>query len=195
MKKILTVFVNVTVLGFLLSGCNPIDKYFPQANGIILYGDQQQIESSFEKVEKSLEEDGYSVKVAEAGDQEIVILEEKTAKAILEKGLFIEVINDSDTEPITSLRDLKKNEMVLFAKEKVNEVTIDGQPLKVTYEGNKIIGDARVYGDMFLIVDDANWSTMQGTDKMIGIIKNEKDPSVEMGEFDVERDQLVKISE
>lgn len=57
--------------------------------------------------------------------------------------------------------------MVLFAKEKVNEVTIDGQPLKVTYEGNK----------------------------MIGIIEYEKDPSVEMGEFDVERDQLVKISE
>ena len=195
MKKSLVVFVHVIVLGSLLSGCNPIDKFFPQANGIILYGDQQQIESSFKKVKTSLEEDAYSMKIAKVVDQEIVILEEKTAKELVEKGLLKEVINGTDTEPVTSLRELKKHEMVLFAKEKLDEVTLEGKPLKVTYEGNIIIGDARVYGDMFLIVDDADWSAMKGTEKTIGILKYDKDPSVEIGKFGVEREQLVKISE
>lgn len=196
MKKLLIVCLTAVIAGSILTGCSAIKEAFEKANGVILYGDQQQIENVFKKEENSLKEkDQYTVKMAEDGDQKVLILDEKTANALIEKELFKEVKNDTETEPITLLLEVNQGKGVLFAKQNMNNINLGGRKVAVTYEGNKIIGDGRSYADMFLIVDDADFSTMKGTEKTLGIIKYDEDPDKKLVNFDVEQVQLVKIGE
>ncbi|WP_188455716.1 lipoprotein BA_5634 family protein [Virgibacillus oceani] len=197
MKKLLSVCFIAVIAGSLITGCsaiNTIKDTFAKANGVILFGSQNQIKEAFKQEDEDIEEkDKYTIKVAEDGDQKIMILDEKTAKELVEKELLKEVKNDSDTEPIASLPEVKEGNGVLFAKQQDKEVNLDGKQVEVTYEGNKIIGDGRSYVDAFIIVDGTDFSTMKGTEKTMGIIKYDKDPSKKLDEFDVEQVQLVKI--
>ncbi|QED49325.1 lipoprotein BA_5634 family protein [Cytobacillus dafuensis] len=196
MKKLLSVCLTAMIAGSIMTGCSAFKEAFEKANGLILYGEEQKIDDAFNKEENELKEkDKYTIKVAEDNDQKIMILDEKTANALIEKKLLKEVKNGDDTEPITSLPEVTKGKGLLFAKQQVEKVSLDGQQVEVTYGGNKIIGDGRIYVDMFLIVDDADFSVMEGTEKTMGIMKYDKDPDKKIGTFDVERDQLVKIKE
>ncbi|MGE8204945.1 lipoprotein BA_5634 family protein [Heyndrickxia sp. NPDC080065] len=194
MKKLLSVCVTAMLAGSLLTGCSETKEKFTKANGVVLYGDQNQVENIFDQEKEDLKEKAeYKIKVADAGDQKVMILDETTAKALVDKDLFKEVKKDDETEAISSLPEVKKGNAVLFAKEEVNELNLDEKKLKVSYEGNKIIGDGRSYVDMFLIVDDNEWSSINGEKKTMGMIKYEKDPKKKMIDFKVDTVQLVKI--
>ncbi|MHA6261526.1 lipoprotein BA_5634 family protein [Sporosarcina sp. CAU 1771] len=191
MRKLLSVCLVALIAGSILTGCTGVTKMFTKANGIVLYGDHQQIEQSFKQEEKDLKsKDAYKIKIVEDGDQKIMVLDKKTAQALVDKELLKEVTTDNKTEPITSI---PKGVSILFAKEELDEVNLNGQPMIVTYEGNIIIGDGRSYVDMFMVVDEAQWSSMKATEKTMGIIEYKKDPSEKMSEFDVEGNQLVEI--
>jgi len=58
-----------------------------------------------------------------------------------------------------------------------------------------IIGDGRAYSDMFLIVNDADWASIKGTEKMMALLEYDKDPSADGLDYDVEKTQLVRIQE
>lgn len=182
--------------GSMLTGCSAIKEAFQKANGVILYGDQQQIAASFQKEKDDLiEKDEYPIKVVENGEKKILILNENTAKDLVKKQLLKKVTNETDTEPITSLPEVTKGKGVLFAKQKTEEVHLEGVQLEVSYEGNKVIGDGRRYVDMFLIVDEDDFSAIKGIEKTMGIIKYDKDPDKKLPGYDVEQVQLVRIGE
>lgn len=196
MKKFLSVCMAAILAGSMLTGCSAIKEAFQKANGVILYGDQQQIAASFQKEKDDLiEKDEYPIKVVENGEKKILILNENTAKDLVKKQLLKKVTNETDTEPITSLPEVTKGKGVLFAKQKTEEVHLEGVQLEVSYEGNKVIGDGRRYVDMFLIVDEDDFSTIKGIEKTMGIIKYDKDPDEKLPEYDVEQVQLVRIGE
>lgn len=194
MKKLIVVCITAIMAASIMTGCSGIKEVFSKANGVILYGEQKQIEGVFNQEKKEVKEKAeYKVKVAEAGKQKVLILDKTTAKALVGNGLFKEVTKDGKTDTITILPEVKKGNAALFAKQNVNQLNLGGKKIKVSYEGNKIIGDGRSYVDMFLIVDDSEWSAMKGAEKEMGIIKYKNDPKKKIANFDVEAVQLVKI--
>ncbi|RAS91781.1 hypothetical protein A3863_04700 [Priestia endophytica] len=194
MKRLLSVCTTVVVVGSLMTGCNSAKNAFQKANGVIVYGNQQQIGDALSQDKKDIKEtDEYTVKIAEVGKQDMMILDKTTAKSLVEKKLLKEVTKNNDTKAVTSLPKVTKDNSILFAKQESKEDKLAGQ--KITYEGNKIIGDGRSYVDEFLIVDDSQFATIKGSKKEMAIIKYDKDPSEKLSEFDGDEVQLVKIGE
>lgn len=194
MKRLLSVCATATVVGSLMTGCSAAKDAFQKANGVIVYGNQQQISDALNQDKKDIKEkDEYTIKVAEDGKQDMMIVDKTTAKALVEKKLLKEVTKDNDTEAITSLPKVTKDTSALFAKQEVKEMNLAGQNSKIIYEGNKIIGDGRSYVDEFLIVDDSQFAVIKGTEKKMAVIKYDKNPDKKLSEFDVDEVQLVKV--
>ncbi|MFP3726775.1 lipoprotein BA_5634 family protein [Priestia filamentosa] len=194
MKRLLSICATVIVVGSLMSGCSATKDAFQKANGVILYGNQQQISDALNQDKKDIKEkDEYTIKVAEDGKQDMMILDKTTAKALVEKKLLKEVTKDNDTEAITSLPKVTKDTNALFAKQEVKEMNLAGQNSKIIYGGNKIIGDGRSYVDEFLIIDDSQFTAIKGTEKKMAVIKYDKNPDKKLSEFNVDEVQLVKV--
>ena len=119
-------------------------------------------------------------------------MDKKTGEELVKKELLSKVDEKDDTKPLDKLPAVTAEQGVLFAKEKVENATLDGAKLK--YEGNTIIGSGRAYTDMYAIVDDATYSNVKGDEKSVGVLKFDKDPSKEFpGKNGVEASQLVKL--
>ena len=194
MKKLLMVFLTTLLTATVLTGCN----MFAKANGVILYGEEQQILDSLEQEKDELvKEDQYKIKVVENDGQQILVLTEETAQALVKKGLIKEITNieKGKTKAISSLSKVNAGEGILFAKKEPAALNLEGKDLNVEYEGNLIIGDGRAYSDMFLIVNDADWASIKGTEKMMALLEYDKDPSADGLDYDVEKTQLVRIQE
>ena len=194
MKKLLMVFLTTLLTATVLTGCG----LFTKANGVILYGEEQQIVDSVEREKaKLVEEDQYKIKVVENNEQQILVLTEEAAQALVKKGLIKEITNveKGKTKAISSLSKVNAGEGILFAKKEPATLNLEGKDLNVEYEGNLIIGDGRAYSDMFLIVNDADWASIKGTEKMMALLEYDKDPSADGLDYDVEKTQLVRIQE
>lgn len=199
MKKTAWIGASAVMAGALLSGCG----WFENANGLIVYGDERNIEevlkleqvAAVNKKEeiKMVSDDQYKIKLAEDKGDKVMVLNEKTAQALVDKELLREVVNGDQTEAVNSVSDLAKGEAVLYAKEEQRNLTLDGKELKVEYGGNSIIGNGRAYADKFLIVDDADWEEAAGEEKTMAVLEYDNDPSVRMMEYDVDGNQLVRI--
>ncbi|CEG22746.1 hypothetical protein BN1080_01681 [Planococcus massiliensis] len=199
MKKMTLIGASAILAGTLLSGCGWLDK----ANGLIVYGDEPNIEEVLKQEQSAIEDkkeeismvsdDQYQIKIAEDNGEKVMVLSEQTAQALVDKELLREVIRGDKTEALKSVPDLSKGEAVLFAKEEQERLTIGGQELKAEYGSNSIIGDGRAYVDKFLVVDDADWEAVAGEEKIMAVLEYDKDPSVRMMQYDVEGNQLVQI--
>ncbi|MGI2329030.1 lipoprotein BA_5634 family protein [Planococcus sp. YIM B11945] len=187
MKKKLLGFTAALMASVLLTGCGLFEK----ANGIILYGDEQKILESLKQEPKG-EKEKFSIKVVETENERMMVINEETAQALVDKELLKKVMDNDKTKAISSLPKVAKGESILYAKKEKDGLVLEGQTLKTTYEGNSIIGDGRAYVDMFLIVDNEDWPAIEGAEKTMGIIQYKKDPDG-MKDFDVERAQLVRI--
>ncbi|WP_033543135.1 lipoprotein BA_5634 family protein [Planococcus sp. CAU13] len=186
--------VLLTAAAFLgamvLTGCS----LFETANGIVLYGDEEKVLSSLEEEHKGqIEKDSYSVKIIEADDKRALVMDEATAKVLIEKELLKKVEGD-DAKAISELPKISEGEGVIFAKTSDDASVLGGMDLTAKYEGNIIIGDGRAYVDMFLVVTEEDLHSISGTDKTIGVIQYNKDPDG-IGAFGVDREQLVRIAE
>lgn len=192
MKKLLMVFLTTLIAATALTGCN----MFAKANGVILYGEEQQIIDSIEREKDDLvKEDQYKIKIAENEGQQIIVLTEETAQALVKKKLIREITNveKGKSEAISSLSKVAAGEGILFAKKEPAALNVEGKDLNVEYKGNLIIGEGRAYGDMFLIVNTADWDSIKGTEKMMALLEYDKDPSEDGLDYDVEKTQLVRI--
>ena len=189
MKKLLTIFLTTVIATTVLTGCN----LFAKANGVILYGEQQDIIDSVERDKKEIiEEEQFTIKMIEQGQQKVMVLTEETAKELVSKQLIREITNQEKgkTKVAKSLSKVSEGEGLLFAKEKVEK--LDAME-NVKYEGNLIIGEGRAYTDMFLIVTNADYDAIEGTEKTMAVLKYDKDPSADGLKYDVEKTQLVRI--
>ncbi|HEK9100667.1 hypothetical protein KFD70_08235 [Bacillus pfraonensis] len=189
MKKLVGIGLAAAISLGALSGCSLLGE---KANGLVLYGTDQQVEQIADKNKKDVKEkDVYKMKLAILEDKKVLVMDKKTGEELVKKELLKKVEKD-DTKAIDKLPAVTADQGVLFAKEKVENATIDGAKLK--YESNTIIGDGRSYADMFAIVDDAAYGNVKGEEKTVGVLKFDKDPSKELpGANGVEASQLVKI--
>ncbi|MCR8641765.1 lipoprotein BA_5634 family protein [Paenibacillus sp. N1-5-1-14] len=195
MKKLLSIGLIMMLSMSLLTGCGLIDGIFGEkANGVIIYGETQQIDKAIEKHKSKIsEKNTFPVKLIEAQDKKVLALSSKTAEELIKKELLKKVVKDSDTQIITSLPSIPADGAILFAKEKVSNLPINGITAK--YEDNIIIGDGRSYADMFLIVDETAFAKLQGTDKSMAALKYSKNPKNEMQDLssEVEKAQMVTM--
>ena len=192
MKKILLGILTTLMAVIVLSGCN----MFAKANGVILYGEEEEILNAVEVEKDELEEEEqHKIKMLTNDDRQIMILTVETAQSLVEKKLIKEITNQkkAKTKAISSLPKVAKGEGLLFTKEKSHELEIEN--INSKYEGNLIIGDGRAYADIFLIVNDEDWASIQGTEKTLAILKYDKDPSADGLSYDVEKAQLVRIQD
>lgn len=204
MKKTILGILTTLMAVIVLTGCN----MFTKANGVILYGEDEEIQNAVENIkekekgdkkerekEKLVEEEQHKIKILSNDDRQIMILTEKTAQSLIKKKLISEITNQEkgNTKAISSLSKVAKGEALLFTKEKSYELEIEN--INITYEGNLIIGEGRAYADMFLIVNDEDWASLKGIEKMMAILKFDKDPSADGFSYEVEQAQLVRIQD
>ncbi|MBM7646856.1 outer membrane lipoprotein-sorting protein [Scopulibacillus daqui] len=189
MKRMVGMMFAALLLISALAGCS----FSSKANGIILYGDHKQVQDGIAKYKSELKSsDIYKVKITKANDKKMMVMDKSTAEALMKKGLLKEVDSSNDTKAISSLPDVTDHNGLLFAKDQKKDIKLNGTDLK--YKGNIIIGDARVYTDMFAVVADSDWPKVNGKEKAVGIMHFNKDPKEEIGSIkQVDWNQLVKI--
>lgn len=154
---------------------------------------EEQVAQIADKNKKEVKEkDVYKMKLTTLEDKKVLVMDKKTGEELVKKELLQKVDEKDETKPLDKLPAVTADQGVLFAKDKVENATIDGAKLK--YEGNTIIGSGRAYADMFAIVDDATYGNVKGEEKSVGVLKFDKDPSKEFpGKNGVEAAQLVTI--
>ncbi|WP_342509070.1 lipoprotein BA_5634 family protein [Sporosarcina sp. FSL K6-2383] len=192
-KTILGIFTALMAV-MVLTGCG----LFAKANGVILYGEEEEVVKAVEKEKEKddfIEEEQHKFKMLIKDDREIMILAEKTAQSLVKKKLISEITNQAKakTEVISSLSKVAKGEGLLFTKDKAYELEIENITIKD--EGNLVIGEGRVFTDLFLIVNDEDWASLAGTEKTMAILKYDTDPSAEGLRYEVEKTQLVRIQD
>ncbi|MCW9131960.1 lipoprotein BA_5634 family protein [Bacillus paramycoides] len=190
MKKLVGIGLAAAISFGALSGCSLLGE---KANGFVLYGTEEQVQQIADKNKKEVKEkDIYKMKLTTLEDKKVLVMDKKTGEELVKKELLKKVDKNDDTKAIDKLPAVTAEQGVLFAKEKVENATLDGAKLK--YEGNTIIGSGRAYADMFAIVDDATYGNVKGEEKSVGVLKFDKDPSKEFpGRNGVEGAQLVTI--
>ncbi|PFJ19452.1 hypothetical protein COD67_06930 [Bacillus cereus] len=190
MKKLVEIGLAAAISLGALSGCSLLGE---KANGFVLYGTEEQVAKIADKNKKEVKEkDVYKMKLTTLDDKKVLVMNKKTGEELVKKELLSKVDEKDDTKPLDKLPTVTAEQGVLFAKNKVENATIDGA--KVKYEGNTIIGSGRAYADMFAIVDDVTYENIKGEEKSVGVLKFDKDPSKEFPRKNgVESSQLVKI--
>ncbi|HDR3888635.1 TPA: hypothetical protein QCO65_003053 [Bacillus cereus] len=193
MKKLVGIGLAAAISFGALSGCSLLGE---KANGFVLYGTEEQVAQIADKNKKEVKEkDMYKMKLTTLEDKKVLVMDKKTGEELVKKELLKKVEKvgkDENTKPLDKLPAVTADQGVLFAKDKVENATIDGA--KLNYEGNTIIGSGRAYADMFAIVDDATYGNVKGEEKSVGVLKFDKDPSKEFpGKNGVEAAQLVTI--
>lgn len=196
--KIRAVFILILIMYIvILSGCSAIESilYSEKANGVIIYGTEQQMNETEKQFKESIiAANRYPLKMISLKDQVYMVMNKQTAGALTMKGLLRKVISTSRTEPIESLPALTKDKGILFGREKMEQINVGRTEVKVSYEGNIIIGNTRRYANRFVIVDDSVWTVLKGNAKTMDILRFKKDPKNRIGEFkNVEESQLVTI--
>ena len=78
---------------------------------------------------------------------------------------------------------------IVFAKEAQNDVVINGKKMK--YEGNVIIGDARKYTDMYVVVSDTEYTKVNEPVKTVGLAAFKENPKEKIFP-DIKRDSKVE---
>ncbi|MFS0553203.1 lipoprotein BA_5634 family protein [Brevibacillus sp. 179-C9.3 HS] len=180
--------VSLLFAAVLFTGCSQ------DANGIILYGTEQQINNALAKQSKDVTvTDTYSVKIVPAGEQNAMVMNKSMAQSLLEKELLRKVDEKNNTTPLSALPLIANSEGVYFAKNETTNLTIGSN--KLSFQGNVIIGDGRSYADIFVIVDDSAWEQVEGDAKKVSVWGYKNDPKNEIGNYDVETEQLIHMKE
>lgn len=205
MNKSLLVSALGLISILLLSGCSfdqIIEKVSPQAEGVILYGNEDTVNEDIADSREGLKSsDTHAVKVSQDDENKVMIMNEKTAKSLVNKGLLRKISDDAEnsdqTEPIDSLPKVTKETPVLFASKEIDNVEAGEKQYDVSYQGNVIIGDGRSYADSFMVVDDSIWDTIDGKEKTVGVLHFDKEhnPKKKMMDFKAKQAQLISIED
>ncbi|WP_267379783.1 lipoprotein BA_5634 family protein [Bacillus sp. GM_Baccil_2] len=191
MKKLVGIGLVAAISFGALSGCSLSGK---KSNGFVVYGTEQQVQQLADQKKNDVKEkDVYKMKLATLENKKVLVMDKKTGEELVKKELLKKVEKDDNIKAIDKLPAVTADQGVLFTKEKVENMTIDGVKLK--YEGNTIIGDGRFYADMFAIVDDVAYNKVKGEEKSVGVLEFDKDPKNKMQDTKnkVEEVQLVNI--
>ncbi len=177
MKKVKLGLVAV-MSAAVFSGCSIMDMIAPQANGVLMYGDEAVVQQTIDQHKKEIESEAkYTVKFDKVNDQKVLIMNKTTAEKFVKEKLLRKV-DGEDTKPITTLPSVSNDAGIVFAKTEQSDIVIGDKKMK--YEGNVILGDARKYADMFAVVSDSAYETLSAPVKTVGVVEFKENPKKEI---------------
>ncbi|MBO1579616.1 lipoprotein BA_5634 family protein [Bacillus sp. XF8] len=188
MKKVKLGLVAI-MSAAVFSGCSIMDMIAPQANGVIMYGDDAVVQQKMDQYKDKIESGHkFEAKFGTVNNQKVLIMNKTTAdKMVKEK--VLKKVEGEDVKPIKTLPSISDDAGIIFAKTEQNDVEIDGKKMK--YEDNVIVGDARRYADMYAVVSDAAYGKINQPVKTIGVVAFKENPKKEIFP-DIKRDSKVE---
>lgn len=195
MKKLIGLSLAAVISVSALTGCTSI--FGGKANGLILYGTENQIQSQITKYKNDITENhSYEVKVLDINNQKTLVMSHTIAKNLQKQGL-LRTVKGEETTALKDLPDVTKEKPLLFAKTEMKDIKIDNKPIAADYKGNIIIGNGRTLADSFLVVEDAYYETIKSPEIVMGVLHFDKDPKNETVDVskNVEKFQMVTIEE
>lgn len=188
MKKTMTLILSTILTAIFLTGCSLdsiVEKVVPQALGIGLYGESDQVHSEIERFDDYIvDHAAFDIKKDE-GDQTIIAMSQSQAEKAFELELWNEVMEGDKTRTLKELPKASDEKPVLFTKTDKTSVNFAGEEIDVRNEGNVLFGNSRAYTDMYLIVTDKMYEQLAGDEKAIGFLKFHEDhnPKHKLNDF------------
>jgi hypothetical protein len=187
MKKVKLGIVAV-MSAAVFSGCSIMDMIAPQANGIVMYGDENGVQKTMDQYKDKIEsQNKFEAKLGTVNEKKVLIMNKTTAEKMVKEKMLKKVVKE-DVEPIKELPSISDEAGIVFAKEE-KDVVIDGKKMK--YEGNVVIGDARRYTDMYVVVSDTEYAKINQPVKTIGLAAFKENPKKEIFP-DIKKDSKVE---
>ncbi|HDR7792696.1 TPA: hypothetical protein QCY19_001240 [Bacillus luti] len=173
----------------VFSGCSIMDMIAPQATGIVMYGDETGVQKTMDQYKDKIEsQNKFEAKLGTVNEKKVLIMNKTTAEKMV-KEKMLKKVEKEDTEPIKALPSISDEVGIVFAKEAQNDVVINGKKMK--YEGNVIIGDARKYTDMYVVVSDTEYTKVNEPVKTVGLAAFKENPKEKIFP-DIKRDSKVE---
>ncbi|MBN3523461.1 lipoprotein BA_5634 family protein [Paenibacillus apiarius] len=194
MKKMIGLAAIVMLAIVAGTGCSSL--FGEKANGIILYGTDEQLSQATEKVKPDVSaQETYPIKVDEQDSGTMVVISKSTAEGLLKSGLLQEV-KDKATKPIKELPALSADKAIIFAKTRTAEATVKGNKLTGSYSGDVVIGESRSYAETIVVMDDTAWKKLNADHLGMAVVTFKKDPKHLLGDVskEVRVAQMVRIS-
>ena len=178
----MNIIKNLCVFGAVLFGLYLAFTFTEPRNGILILGDNQSIEEiKVEQKNKVKSIDLYKVKITKHNGHPVLIMNQKTAKAIVTKGVLREGENSNIavSDPIHSLPEIKNNDAVLLADKKYQdqkEIKIADKEITVSYGGNTWFGHSRDMAneEIILIVNNSIFNQIPVEEIDMGILELNK---------------------
>ncbi|MED3801714.1 lipoprotein BA_5634 family protein [Lysinibacillus xylanilyticus] len=178
----MNIIKNLCAIGAILFGLYLAFTFNEPRNGILILSNKQTIEEiKVEQKNKVKTTDLYKVKITEDNGRSVLIMDQKTAKAIALKGVLREGENSNflDSNPIYSLPAIKNNDAILFADnsyQNQKEIKIGDKELTVSYEGNTWFGHYRdtAYEEVIVIVKNTIFDQIPVEEIDMGILELNK---------------------
>ncbi|MRC19806.1 hypothetical protein GH866_30225 [Bacillus thuringiensis] len=184
MKKILSICgIGLFVIS-ILGACSLFGGNKEPLNGLMLLGEEQtlkKIETEHKKEIKSAA--FYKVKQEENNGKKMLIMNEKTAKEIVKRGILREKDDDDNmrhSTPISSLPRIKDKEAMIFADPKhkdIKNVEVNEIKIQAKYESNSGFSFPRWSQDkeeLLLIVDNDTFHKIASPEIDMSIVELNK---------------------
>ncbi|PGS77496.1 hypothetical protein COC69_19735 [Bacillus cereus] len=182
MKKVMKLCIIGVVSISVLGACSFGKKEEPR-NGAVLIGEEQPLKEIVAQNKGEIESnDLYKVKRAESDENQVLIMNQKTAEDIVKKGILRESDNDRDinsSDPIYSLPTIPKGKAMMFTRKKnkaIKEIKVNDKKIDVQYTKDVWIGHERTsdYEEVILIVDNATFNKLPITETNMEILQFNK---------------------
>ncbi|MBW3496730.1 lipoprotein BA_5634 family protein [Bacillus sp. FDAARGOS_1420] len=181
MKKILSICGMGLLVISILGACSLFGGNKAPLNGLMLLGEEQtlkKIETEHKKEIKSAA--FYKVKQEENNGMKMFIMNEKTAKEIVKRGILREKDDDgymSTSTPLSSLPKIKDKEALVFADPKhkdIKKVEMSGTEIQTKYKSNSDFGFPKDKEELLLVVDNAMFQKIPSPEIDMSIIELNK---------------------
>lgn len=178
MRKVLKVCMAGIVSASMLGACSFGKKEEPR-NGALLIGEEQPLKEIANQHKNEIKSnDLFKVKRTETDGKQVLIMNQKTAENVVEKGILRESDNARDlnsSNPITSLPTVPKGKAVMFTNPQnktINKITVNNKKINVQYESNTWFGHERTskYEDIILILDNTTFEEVPATETFMEIL-------------------------
>lgn len=154
MKRTLTIFMLTILLLISFSACSKKENPFP-ANGLLIIGDENKISPIINRYQEiTKENEVFSVKKGKVGNEQVLILNESTAQALIKEKVFRKRDNGSNYI-IDTLPKFPKEGSLLFTHEdekNMKSIELEGKEIPVSYDSDAWIGNTRKYPTQWYVI-------------------------------------------
>ncbi|MCY7486326.1 lipoprotein BA_5634 family protein [Paenibacillus alvei] len=194
MKKKLGILATMMLVLVMATGCS---LFGTKANGLIMYGSEEQIKKALENTKNDVTktEDFVLKYDAKQADDRVIAISKTTAQGLFNDGLLQQVKDKDTTEIISKLPEVTGDQAVIFAKTSKTVAELKSVKLAGQYGGDIVIGESRGFAKTIVLLDDAAWEKLNADKLGLTVAHFSKDPKHNIAALSeiLEKAQMVVI--